>query len=145
MLKEFRDFVTRGNVLDLAVAVMIGAAFGKIVDSLVNDVLMPPIGLILGRIDFSKLFIPLDGQQYATLEEAIKAEAPLIKYGAFLNNLISFMIVAFTIFLLIKQVQRFRKPALPPNVSEKQCVACCLMVPLKATRCPHCTSNLQPA
>src|SRR5688500_5890720 len=110
---------------------MIGAAFGKIVDSLVTDVLMPPIGLILSRIDVSKLCIPLDCEQYATLDEAIKAEAPLIKYGAFLNNVISFLIVAFTIFLLIKQVQRFRKPAPPPPVSEKQCVACCLMVPLK--------------
>ncbi len=144
MVKEFRDFVTRGNVMDLAVGVMIGAAFSKIVDSLVNDVLMPPIGLILGRIDFSKLFIPLDGQQYATLADAVAKEAPLIKYGAFLNNVITFLIVAFTVFLLVKQVNRLRKPATLP-ATEKQCVACCLKVPLLATRCPHCTSSLQAA
>ena len=145
MVKEFRDFVTRGNVLDLAVAVMIGAAFGKIVDSLVNDILMPPIGLILGRVDFSKLFIALDGQQYPTLDAAVAAEAPIIKYGVFLNNVISFLIVAFTIFLVVRQVNRFRKPAPAPPVSEKECPHCATKIPLKATRCPNCTSALQAA
>jgi large conductance mechanosensitive channel len=144
MLKEFRNFVTRGNVLDLAVAVMIGGAFAKIVDSLVKDVLMPPIGLVLGNIDFSKLFISLDGKHYESLDAAQKAEAATINYGLFLNNVVSFLIVAFVIFLILKQVSRFQPKVVAP-VTEKECPFCRLGVPLPAVRCPHCTSTLQPA
>ena len=144
MLKEFRDFVTRGNVLDLAVAVMIGGAFAKIVDSLVKDVLMPPIGLVLGNIDFSNLFISLNGQKYEKLVDAQAAAAPTINYGIFLNNVISFLIVAFVIFIILKQVSRFQPKQVAP-VTEKECPFCRLGIPMPATRCPHCTSNLQPA
>jgi large conductance mechanosensitive channel len=145
VLKEFREFVTKGNVLDLAVGVIIGGAFGKIVDSLVKDVIMPPIGLVLNRVDFTKLYIALDGNQYESLEAAQKAEAPVIAYGNFLNNVVSFVIVAFAIFMLIKQVNRLRRPAAAPPATEKPCQYCQLGVPILATRCPHCTSQLQAA
>ena len=124
MLKEFREFITRGNVLDLAVGVMIGAAFGKIVDSLVKDILMPPIGVILDGVDFKDLFISLSGTQYATLAAAQEAEAVTINYGLFLNTVISFLITAFAIFILIKQVNRFRRPATPSAPLEKDCPYC---------------------
>ena len=123
MLKEFKEFAVRGNVLDLAIGVVIGGAFGKIVTSLVDDVLMPPIGLLLGRVDFASLYVPLNGQRYASLAQAKAAGAPTLNYGLFLNNLVSFLIVAFAVFLLVKQVNRFRKeaPATPPapTTSEK--------------------------
>ena len=145
MLQEFRSFIARGNVLDLAVGVMIGAAFGKIVDSLVKDIIMPPIGLILGRVDFSNLYINLGSTSYEKLADAQAAGAATINYGLFFNNVISFMIVAFAIFMLVKQVNRLRGPQpVQPN-TEKQCPFCKMAVPISATRCPHCTSELSLA
>jgi len=141
MLREFREFIARGNVLDLAVAVVIGAAFGRIVTSVVNDLLMPPIGLALGGADFSDLFIALNGMTYASLAEAEQAGAPTINYGRFLNTVIEFLIVAFAIFLLIRQVSRFRAPAAVP-VTTRECPFCASAIPLKATRCPLCTSEV---
>jgi len=141
MLKEFRDFAMRGNVVDLAVGVIIGAAFGKIVSSLVNDVLMPPIGLLLGNIDFSNIFIPLSMHHYDSIAAAKAAGAPTINIGIFINNIIDFVIVAFVIFLLIRQMNRLMpKPAAP--VTTKDCPRCATAIPLAATRCPHCTSEL---
>jgi large conductance mechanosensitive channel len=132
----------RGNVLDMAVGIVIGVAFGRIVTSLVNDVLMPPLGMILGKVDFSNLFINLSGTAYPTLAEAKKAGASVISYGAFLNTVLDFVIVAFVIFLLIKQVNRLKKPAPAPAPSTKDCPFCLSAIPIKATRCAHCTSQL---
>ena len=145
VLKEYKEFITRGNIVDLAVAVVIGAAFGKIIDSLVKDVVMPPIGLILGRVDFTNLFFSLNGRKYASLAEAQAAAAPTINYGIFINTIISFLIVAFVIFLVLKQLNRMRGPAPAPELAEKECPYCRMNVPLKAVRCPHCTSTLQAA
>jgi large conductance mechanosensitive channel len=148
MLKEFRDFAMRGNVLDLAVGFIMGAAFGKIVTSLVADIIMPPIGLILGKVDFTNLYINLSGKEYETLADAKKAGAATINYGLFLNNIIDFLIVAFAVFLLVKQVNRFlpKPPPPPPAVPTKPCTYCTTVIPAAATRCPHCTSELgQPA
>jgi len=144
VLKEFREFITRGNVLDLAVGVMIGAAFGKIVDSLVKDILMPPIGVILDGVDFKDLFISLSGTEYASLAAAQSANAVTINYGLFLNTVISFLITAFAIFILLKQVNRFRRPATPSAPAEKECPYCTMKMPMRASRCPHCTSVLEP-
>jgi large conductance mechanosensitive channel len=141
IFKEFRDFAARGNVVDLAVGVIIGAAFGKIVTSLVNDVLMPPIGLLLGKVDFSNLFVTLSDKQYDSLAAAKAAGAPTINYGIFANNIIDFMIVAFVIFLLIKQINRFVKPP----ATTRDCPYCCKSIALQASKCPHCTSTVQPA
>ncbi len=147
MLKEFKAFVMRGNVVDLAVAVIIGAAFGKIISSLVNDVLMPPIGLILGNVDFSHLYINLSGVHYLTHEEAVKAGAPMINYGVFFNALIDFLIVAFVIFLVIRAVNRMgrlgAKDEPSPAPTTKDCPYCLSSIPLKASRCAHCTSELR--
>jgi large conductance mechanosensitive channel len=149
MLKEFRDFAMRGNVVDLAVGLIIGAAFGKIVTSLVNDILMPPLGLVLGKVDFSNLFINLSGQHYATLAEAKQAGAATLNYGLFINTIIDFVIVAFAIFLLIKQInrlQRLQKNEPPPaEPTTKACPYCISTIPLAATRCPNCTSQLEGA
>jgi len=145
MLKEFRDFATRGNVLDMAVGIIIGAAFGRIVTSFVNDVLMPPIGLLLGRIDFSNLFIDLTGRGFATLDAARKAvpPAPTVNYGLFIQALFDFVIVAFAIFLLIRQVNRFwRKEEAAPAPATRECPYCTSAIALKATRCPHCTAQV---
>lgn len=142
MLKDFKDFAMRGNVVDLAVGVIIGAAFGTIVASLVNDIIMPPIGYLMGGLDFKDLFIALNGQHYASLDAAKKAAAPVIAYGAFLNTVINFLIVAFAIFLLIKQVNRFKKPAPAAAVTTKDCPFCTTAIPIKASRCPNCTSQL---
>ncbi|HEU0117579.1 MAG TPA: large conductance mechanosensitive channel protein MscL [Alphaproteobacteria bacterium] len=139
LLKEFRDFAARGNVVDLAVGVIIGAAFGKIVTSLVNDVIMPPIGLILGKVDFSNLFIDLSGAHHESLAAAKAAGAPTINYGMFINTVIDFSIVAFVIFLIIKQMNRFMKK---PEVSKKDCPKCITSIPLAATKCPACTADL---
>lgn len=143
MLREFKEFAMRGNVIDLAVGVIIGAAFSKIVTSFVNDILMPPIGLLLGHIDFSNLFIDLSGNSYATLSEAKEAGAPTINYGVFINNVIDFLIVAFALFLLIRQINRLdnRKKEKKEAVT-KECPYCLSTVPVKATRCAHCTSHL---
>lgn len=141
MLKEFKQFIARGNVIDLAIGVIIGAAFGKIVTSFVNDILMPPIGLLLGNVNFADLFIALSGGAYATLEEAQAAGAVTINYGLFINAIIDFLIVAFVIFLLVKQVNRLKKPE-PTEPTTKDCPYCLSEIPIKATRCPHCTSEL---
>lgn len=144
MLKEFKEFAMRGNVLDMAIGIIIGGAFGKIITSLVNDVIMPPIGLLLGRLDFSKLYVNLSGQSYTSLAEAQKAGAATINYGLFINTVIDFVIVAFVIFLLIRQVNRFkRQPEVVPIT--KECPYCLSLIPIKATRCPHCTSELKTA
>lgn len=145
MWKEFREFAMKGNVIDLAVGIIIGAAFGKIVTSLVNDVIMPPIGLLLGKVDFSSLYINLSGQEFATLKEAVDAGAPIIQYGAFINNVIDFLIVAFVIFLVVKQINRLKKeePAAEPD--KKDCPYCKSEVAISATRCPFCTSELEEA
>jgi large conductance mechanosensitive channel len=141
MWKEFRDFAMRGNVVDLAIGIVIGAAFGKIVTSFVTDILMPPLGLLLGRVDFSNLFINLSGKSYASIAEAKAAGAATLNYGLFINTIIDFIIVAFAVFLLVKQMNRWAaKP--PPPVSTRECPYCLTAVPLKATRCPACTSNL---
>lgn len=142
MLKEFKQFAMRGNVLDMAIGIIIGAAFGKIITSLVGDVLMPPLGLILGKVDFSGLFLNLSGKSFATLAEAKAAGAPTINYGLFLNTVIDFIIVAFVIFLLVRQVNRWNKPA-PAAPTTKDCPFCCSAIAIKATRCPNCTSELR--
>jgi large conductance mechanosensitive channel len=138
ILKEFRDFAMKGNVVDMAVGIIIGAAFGKIVSSLVTDVIMPPIGLVLGNVDFSSLAI--------TLREAHDASpAVTIKYGVFINTIIDFVIVAFAIFLVIKQMNRLKKPTAAPAATTRDCPYCLMTVPVKATKCGHCTSELKAA
>jgi large conductance mechanosensitive channel len=141
MLKEFKEFVARGNVIDLAVGIIIGAAFGKIVTSFVTDVLMPPIGLLLGKVDFSNLFVILSGDKYKSLAEAKAAGVPTIAYGLFINTVIDFLIVAFVIFLMVRQINRWKRPAAAPSV--KDCQYCLSSIPEKATRCPNCTSELK--
>jgi large conductance mechanosensitive channel len=142
MLSEFKKFIMRGNVLDLAIGVIIGGAFGKIVASLVNDVLMPVIGLALGKVDFSGLFFSLNGQAYATLAEAKAAKAPTLNYGVFINTIIEFLIVAIVIFIIVKQVNRFQKPEPVAAATTKDCPQCCTAIPIAAKRCPNCTSQL---
>jgi large conductance mechanosensitive channel len=146
MLKEFKQFIMRGNVLDLAVAVIIGAAFGKIVTSFVSDILMPPIGLVLGKVDFSNLFIDLSGQPHPSVAAAKAAGAATINYGVFLNTVIDFLIVAFFIFIVVQQANRFtKKPAPAAAPTTKDCPYCFTAIPIPATRCPHCTSQLAGA
>jgi large conductance mechanosensitive channel len=144
MLKEFKKFAMRGNVLDMAVGIIIGAAFGKIVTSFVGDVLMPPIGLLLGQRDFSSYFVTLSGQSFSSLDEARKAGAAVIAYGSFLNTIIDFLIVAFAVYLLVKMVNKWTKPpeAPPPPPATKDCPFCLTSIAIKATRCPACTSQL---
>jgi large conductance mechanosensitive channel len=143
MFREFKEFALRGNVIDLAVGVIIGAAFGKIVASLVTDVIMPPIGLALGGVDFRSLYIALDGQTYATLADAQKAAAPTINYGIFLNTVFEFLIIAFVVFLIVKQMNRMMPPpATAPADPPKTCPFCASQIPMAARKCPHCTSQL---
>ena len=142
MLKDFKAFVMRGNVLDLAVAVIIGAAFGAIVNSAVNDVIMPPIGLILGHVDFKELFFSLNGQHFATLADAKKAAAPVVAYGQFLNTVINFLIIAFVIFIIVRVAAKLEKPAPAAAPTTKDCPYCLSAIPIPATRCAHCTSQL---
>ncbi len=146
MLKEFKEFAMKGNVVDLAVGVIIGAAFGKIVDSMVKDVLMPPIGMLLGGVDFSSLFVVLTGGTFASLKAAQDAGAPTVNYGVFLNTVVQFLIVAFCVFLVIKAVNRMKRneaPAPAPAApSTKACPECLSNIPLAARRCAHCTSPL---
>ena len=142
MLKEFKAFVMRGNVLDLAVAVIIGAAFGPIITSLVNDVVMPPIGLVLGHVDFKDLFISLNGQSYPSLTAAKAAAAPVIAYGLFLNTVVNFLIVAFVIFIVVRAANRLQRAPAPAAPSTKDCPFCAMPIPISAKRCPHCTSQL---
>ena len=148
MLKEFKAFIMRGNVLDLAIAVIIGGVFGKIITSLVNDIIMPPIGLILGKVDFRNLYINLSDASFATLADAQKAGVPIIKYGAFINTIIDFLIVSFIIFLVVRAANRLQKklqeePKAAP--STKECPYCISTIPIKATRCAHCTAELKGA
>ena len=143
MLKEFKEFIMRGNVAELAVGVIIGAAFGKIVTSFVGDLLMPPIGLLLGKAEFSNLFINLSGQHYPTVAAAKAAGAPTLNYGAFLQAIVDFVIVAFAVFLLIRQVNRLFPPVAPPATT-RPCPLCLSQIPLRATRCAHCTSEVKP-
>lgn len=144
MWKEFRTFIVRGNVMDLAVGIVIGAAFTSVVNSFVNDILMPPIGLLKGGVNFADLFISLDGTYYESLAVAQAAGAPTINYGQFVNAIISFLIVGLAVFLLIQSINRLRaqKPVVPPAATEKACPHCLLNIPLAASRCPHCTSQL---
>jgi large conductance mechanosensitive channel len=144
MLSEFKAFLMRGNVVDLAVAVVIGAAFGAIVTSFVNDILMPPLGLLLGRVNFTDLFVSLSGQSYPSLAAAKAAGAPTINYGLFINAVINFVIIAFVVFLLLRQITRLvPRPAAAPTT--KECAYCASLIPVKATRCPQCTSDLARA
>ncbi len=144
MLDDFKGFVMKGNVLDLAVAVIIGAAFGAIVSSLVNDIIMPPIGMLLGGMDFKDLFLSLNGKTYATIAAAKTAGAPVIAYGQFLNTVINFVIIAFVIFMVVRTAKRLEKPVEAPVavVTTKDCTYCSTPIPIKATRCPNCTSSL---
>ena len=142
MIKEFKEFVIKGNVLDMAVGIIIGAAFGKVVSSFVTDVLMPPIGLLLGKVDFSNLFISLSGQSFESLADAKKAGAATLNYGLFLNTTIDFLIVGFAIFIVVKQVNRLKREAPAAAPTTRACPFCVTDIPLKATRCPHCTSEL---
>jgi large conductance mechanosensitive channel len=146
MLKDFKTFVLRGNVLDLAVAVIIGAAFGKVVTSLVDDVLMPPLGLILGQVDFRNLFLDLSGRQFATLAEAEAAGAPVLRYGVFLNSVVTFLIVALAIFLIVRAVAHLLPPpAVPPAAETRDCPLCLSPIPARARRCRHCASDVGAA
>lgn len=145
MIKEFKDFIMRGNVLDLAVGIVIGAAFGKIVDSFVNDILMPPLGLLLGRADFTNLFINLSGETYGSLAEAQAAGAATINFGLFINNIISFLIIGFAVFLVVKSANRLRSEKKAEAPTTRECPFCCSQIAVKATRCPNCTSVLDGA
>jgi large conductance mechanosensitive channel len=138
--KDFRAFISRGNVVDLAVGVIIGAAFGKIVSSFVSDVLMPPIGLLMGKVDFSGLFVALNGESYDTLAAAKAAGAPTLNYGLFLNNVIDFLIVSFVIFLVVRQFAKIMPK--PAAVATKECARCLSTIPAAATKCPHCTCDI---
>lgn len=144
MLKEFKDFALRGNVIDMAIGIIIGAAFGKIVTSLVSDVLMPPIGLLLGKVDFSSLFWNISGKSYASLADAQAAGAATINYGVFLDTIIQFLILAFVIFMLVRQINRLSKPKPAPEPDTRECPHCFTMVSKKADRCPNCTSEIKP-
>ncbi len=146
MFKEFRVFINRGNVIDLAVGIVIGAAFGTLVQSFVDDILMPPIGLALGGVDFSELYLGLSGVAYPSLAAATAAGAPIIRYGVFINNVLSFLIIAFAVFLVVKGYNRLRVPeAVPPAITERPCPFCLEMMHADARRCPHCTSELPAA
>lgn len=146
MLKDFKNFIMRGNVLDLAVAVVIGAAFGAIIKSLVDDIIMPPIGLLLGKVNFTELFVALDGQKYASLAAAKEAGAATINYGMFINTILIFIIVALVVFLLVRAIERARKkeaPAPTPAAPTKQCPECLSAIPLAAKRCAFCATKLE--
>jgi len=144
MLNEFKKFIARGNVIDLAVGIVIGAAFTSVVNSFVNDVLMPPIGLLSGGVDFSNLYLNLSGEEYASLAEATAAGAPTINYGVFINAVITFLIVALAVFILVQAYNRMREEPEAPAATEKNCPFCQLPVPIPAVRCGHCTSALEP-
>lgn len=141
---EFKEFLKRGNVVDLAVGIIVGTSFGKITTSLVDDILMPPLGLVIGKVNFSDLFINLSSTAYTSLAEAKKAGAPTINYGSFILTLIDFILISFVVFLLIKQINRLSKPpeAVAAPVTTKACPRCFSEIPLQATRCPNCTSEI---
>jgi large conductance mechanosensitive channel len=142
MLKEFKQFAMRGNVMDMAVGIIIGAAFGRIVTSLVSDIVMPPFGLILGKINFSDLYVNISGKDYPNLQAAKAAGAATINYGLFINSVIDFVIVAFVIFLIVRQINQWSKPAAAPAPTTKDCPYCATQIPLAAKKCPNCTSGL---
>lgn len=142
MLKEFKAFALKGNMIDLAVGIIIGGAFGKIVTSLVNDLIMPLVGLLIGNVDFTNLFVVLGGGSYSTLAEAQAAGALTLNYGLFINNIVDFLIIAFSIFLVVKKLNSMKKQELSAPVTTKTCPYCLEQVQLDATRCPHCTSQL---
>jgi len=143
MLKEFREFAVKGNVVDMAVGIIIGAAFGAMVKSFVDDVIMPPIGLLIGRVDFANLYINLSGGTYASLSEARDAGAAVIAYGAFLNSVLGFLLVAFAVFLLVKAINRLKREEEEAAPETKACPYCKSDIALEAVRCPHCTSEFQ--
>jgi large conductance mechanosensitive channel len=146
MWREFKEFTMRGNMIDMAVGIIIGGAFGKIVSSLVSDILMPPIGLLLGKVDFSSLFVDLSGQSHPSLSAAKAAGAPTLNYGVFLQTTMDFVIIAFAVFLLVRQVNAWtKKPEAPAPAPTKACPYCLSTVPLKATRCAHCTAEIKAA
>ncbi len=143
MLKDFRDFAMKGNIVDMAIGVIIGGAFGKIVSSLVNDIIMPIFGIVLGKVDFSNLFISLDGGSYKTLAEAANAGAATLNYGIFINTIIEFLIISFSIFLVIKKLGELnKKEEIVEEATTKECPYCFSELNINATRCPHCTSQL---
>ncbi|OPY52030.1 MAG: large-conductance mechanosensitive channel [Methanosaeta sp. PtaU1.Bin060] len=139
---EFKEFAMKGNVLDMAVGIIIGAAFGGIVNSLVKDIIMPPLGLFLGKVNFTDLFVSLDGKSYASLAAAQAAGAPTINYGLFINTIINFIIVALAIFVVIRQVNAMKRKPAPPEPNTKECPYCKESIPKAAVKCPHCTSDL---
>jgi large conductance mechanosensitive channel len=143
MLKEFKEFIRRGNVIDLAVGFVMGAVFGKVASSFINDVVMPPVGLLLGKVDFSSLYINLSGQAFESLAKAKEAGAPVIAYGVFLNAVIEFLIVALAIFIVIRQINRLKSKPAPASPTTKECPFCLSTVPLTAVRCPNCTSEIK--
>ena len=145
MLRDFREFIARGNVVDMAVGIIVGAAFGGVVTSLVNDVIMPPIGLVVGGVDFTNLFLALDWKHYPSLAAAKSAGAPTLNYGVFVNTVVNFLIVAFAIFLLVRAVNRLRGPAPVAAPTTRECPYCASAIPVKAVRCGHCTSDLRAA
>ncbi|UJF32730.1 large-conductance mechanosensitive channel protein MscL [Paenibacillus hexagrammi] len=144
MLNEFKKFAFKGNMVDLAVGVIIGGAFGKVITSIVNDLIMPPIGLLLGKVKFNDLFISLNGKHYATLADAAKDSAPTLNYGQFISTFLDFLIVAFVIFIVVKQIQKFRKKEEPKEkaATTKECPHCLSDIPVRASRCKFCTSEL---
>jgi len=143
MFKEFREFAMKGNVMDMAIGVIIGGAFGKIISSLVADVLMPPIGLILGKLDFSNLFVNLSGGDFPTIAVAKAAGSPTLNYGLFINTVIDFVILAFVIFLVIKQLNRLKKKPAPADPTTKECPECLSAIPIKAKKCKDCGSTVK--
>ncbi len=146
MWQEFKKFIARGNMIDLAIGIIIGSAFGAIVQSLVNDIIMPPIGLLVGRVDFASLYINLSGQSYPDLASAQQAGAPTINYGLFINSIINFLIIALVIFLIVRQLNKLmKKPEAPAAPTTKKCSYCFTEIPIAATRCPNCTSKLDAA
>jgi large conductance mechanosensitive channel len=145
MFQEFREFIARGNAFDLAVGIIMGTSFGAIVSSLVNDVVMPPIGLLLGGVDFSNLFISLSGKSYPSLASAKAAGAATINIGVFMNTVLNFLIIAFVIFMLVRTINRVKRQPAPATPTTRACPHCLSMIPIRATRCAHCTSELRAA
>ena len=145
MLKEFKEFALRGNVLDMAIGIILGVAFGRIVTSFVEDILMPPLGLLIGKVDFSNLFFSLTGRHFETLAAAKAAGAPTLNYGLFFNHVFNFVIVAFAIFLMVRQVNRLKRPATEGAPATRECPLCLSAIPLKAVRCAHCTADVKAA
>ncbi|NLV75568.1 MAG: large conductance mechanosensitive channel protein MscL [Tissierellia bacterium] len=145
MYKEFKEFAIKGNVIDLAIGVIISGAFGKIVSSLVNDIIMPIIGGLIGKVDFTNFFISLDGNKYATLQQAKDAGAATLNYGVFLNTVIEFLIISFSLFLVVRQINKLKKLEEPAPVTTKKCGYCFSEIPIEAIRCPYCTSELEKA